>query len=70
MIAQLRYDPFTDRYILNGDPLHAGDPLRVLIYDSGSDDFRWKETRIERNADDQWYLVGLSGIQMNGLWAE
>lgn len=70
MIDQLRYDFSLDRYTLNGDPLHAGDPLRVLVYDSGADDFIWKETRIERNADDQWFLVGLPGIQPSGLWAE
>lgn len=70
MIDQLRYDAFTDRYILNGDPLHAGDPLRVLVYDPGEDDFIWRDTRIEMNSDGQWFLVGLPGIQPSGLWAE
>lgn len=69
MIAQLRYNPSTARYHIDGDELHAGDGLRVLICDKDGV-AEWTSTRIELSMDDVWFLPGLPGIQMSGLWAQ
>ena len=66
--GQLIFNVETNRYDLvsNGEILvdgyHCGDSVDVLI--NGS----WFPTRFEYN-DDGWYLVGLSGIVLNGLTA-
>ena len=61
-VAQLTYNPDTDRYELDGCDLHCGDCLTVLI--AG----KWVDTRIEYGED--WYLVGLTGYQIGGLFAK
>lgn len=69
-IAQLRYNHSTGRYHIDGDELHAGDGLSVLICNEDGV-VKWIYTRIELSmCDDVWYLMGLPpGIQMDGLWA-
>lgn len=60
--GQLIYDPTSERYDIDGQELHCGDVLQVLISDS------WVDTRIEL-ADDEWYLVGLDEYRLDGLLA-
>lgn len=60
--GQLIYDPTSERYEIDGQELHCGDVLQVLIGDS------WVDTRIELN-DAGWYLVGLGEYRLDGLLA-
>ena len=59
------FDPETDRMDIRFDNLHfygglhCGTPLEVLLNN------QWVPTRIEKAAD--WFLVGLSGLSLNGL---
>ena len=61
--GQLIYDPTSERYEIDGQELHCGDVLPVMIGQA------WVETRIELDANDEWYLVGLAGHQIDGLFA-
>ncbi len=65
-MAQLWYNEKTDRYEMNGDELHCGDCLEVLICDDGVT--KWVPTRME-STDCGWYLVGLEDYQIGGLFA-
>lgn len=68
IIAQLTYDPESDRMTFDGRGLHCGECLEVLVcngLDGGKPE--WIETRIEYDKD--WYLVGLLGYQVSGLFA-
>ena len=64
-LGALFYDPETDRMDIRFDDqrfyggLHCGTPLEVLLNN------HWVPTRIEKAAD--WFLVGLSGLSLNGL---
>ena len=60
--GRLTYDPSTGRSEIDGEELHCGDVLQVLIGDS------WVDTRIEI-ANDEWYLVGLNEYRLDGLLA-
>lgn len=67
-IAQLRYDPESERITFDGYGLHCGDGLEVLVCNGlNGNKPEWVETRIEYNKD--WYLVGLAGYQVSGLFA-
>lgn len=66
-IAQLRYNPDTDRLDFDGYGLHCGQCLEVLLVDGVDGQVKWVETRLEYG--DGWYLVGLVGYQANGLFA-
>ena len=63
----LIYDADTDRIDIRFDDmsyyggLHCGESMEVLRYGE------WFRTRIEMNADDEWYLVGLGKISLLGL---
>ena len=61
--GQLIYDPSSGRYEIDGEELHCGNVLQVLIGDS------WVDTRIEI-ANDDWYLVGLDEYRLDGLLAK
>lgn len=67
-VSQLIYNEETDHYELNGYDLHCGDCFEVLVFNGLTNKAEWIETRIEGN-DDGWYLIGLSGYQINGLFA-
>lgn len=67
--GQLIYDPTSDRYVIDGEELHCGDVLKVLVVNGLSGKEEWIETRIELDANDEWYLVGLVGYQIDGLFA-
>lgn len=66
-IAQLRYNPDTDRLDFDGYGLHCGRCFEVLLVDGVDGQAKWVETRLEYG--DGWYLVGLLGYQANGLFA-
>ena len=67
-ISQIIYNTETDCYELDGDSLHGGDRLEVLIHNGLSNEDEWIETSIEHNQDG-WYLTGLVGFQIPGLFA-
>lgn len=67
VVAQLRHNPETGRLDFDGDGLHCGQTLEVLIVDGFDGKSKWVETRLEFDTD--WYLVGLIGYQPNGLFA-
>ena len=61
--GQLIYDPSTGRYEIDEQELHCGDVLHVMIGQT------WVGTRIELDANDEWYLVGLNERRLDGLLA-
>lgn len=65
--AQLVYDTDGDRLTFDGEELHCGDTLEVLICNGLNGRTEWIETRLEY--DDDWYLIGLLGYQVSGLFA-
>ena len=71
MIEQLTYNPVTGRVALNGHELHAGEGLTVLALNVSDDTPEWVQTRIEYSQKrKEWYLVGLPGVQLVGLFAK
>ena len=68
-IAQLRYNDETDRIEHDGYGLHSGDCLAVLVVDGVDGQTKWVDTCIEFD-NGEWYLVGLMGYQVNGLFAK
>lgn len=70
MIGQLKYNEDTERIELDGNGLHAGDPLTVLIVNQAGKP-EWMDTRIEfDHGSKTWLLIGLWGYQVNGLFAK
>lgn len=69
MIGQLILNPETGRLEVdrNGDGLHSGQPLKVLVVDEVGAP-RWIDTRLEYSKG--WYLVGLQVEQVAGLFAQ
>ena len=65
VVRQLVQNPDTNRLEFDGDGLHCGMCLEVLVVRNGKP--CWEETRLEYGQD--WFLVGLPGIQVNGLFA-
>ena len=59
----LVFDENTDRFDLASyyGGLHCGECFDVLV---GG---RWKPTRIEMSASQEWYLVGIRADDLNGL---
>ena len=69
MIAQLKYNKETRRLSLNGDDLHSGEPLTVLVVSQDGIQ-TWVDTRLEYSHESKdWYLVDLPVFQVNGLFA-
>ena len=68
MNGKLNFNPTSGRYEIDGQELHCGDGLKVLVVNGLSGEEEWIETRIELN-DAGWYLVGLVGYQIDGLFA-
>ena len=67
-IAQLIYDQESDRLSFDGEDLHCGECLEVMVCNGlNGDQAEWIATRLEYN--DHWYLVGLLGYQVSGLFA-
>ena len=66
---QLTYDADTDRYYFDNEPLHCGDTLQVFIHNGLTGQDEWIDTRIEIDGQGEWYLVGLIGYQIAGLFA-
>lgn len=67
-VSQLTYNAEVDRYEMDGQCLSCGDCIDVLVWNGITDREEWVSTRIEQNVDG-WYLVGIVGYQMNGLFA-
>lgn len=65
--AQLIYNRETDRLSFDGDDLHCGTPLEVLVIDGLDGSTKWVETTLEYSQD--WFLTGLLGYQASGLFA-
>ena len=63
----LIFDERTDRYDIRFDfseyygGLHCGDCFDVFVRG------KWKPTRMEMNATQEWYLVGVRANDLNGL---
>lgn len=66
--GQLKFDQAADRLVLDDLQLHCGDVLEVLIVNGLTGQAEWIKTRVEVN-DEGWYLVGLVGYQISGLFA-
>lgn len=67
-ISQLHYDPESDRMIFDERELHCGEYLEVLVCNGlNGDKPECVETRVEYGED--WYLEGLLGYQVSGLFA-
>lgn len=67
-VGQIIFDQDAERLVLDGQPLHCGDTLEVLIVNGLDGQTQWLQTRVEVN-DEGWYLVGLFGYQISGLFA-
>ena len=70
MIKQLTLNEETERIELNGDELHCGDPLTVMIINAAGKP-EWIKTWIEFSHNRRcWYLSDFPNIQVNGLFAK
>ena len=67
-ISQIHYNEETDLYELDNKDLHCGDCLTVLVVNGLTNKAEWIETSLENNGED-WYLVGLIGYEIGGLFA-
>ena len=68
-VSQLVFDEASGRYILDNESLSCGDTLKVLVYNGLTNNAEWIDTRIELDSNDNWYLVGLFGYSIGGLFA-
>lgn len=68
MVSQILFDSESDRLLFDGDPLFCGQCLDVLVYNGLSDSPEWVSTRVEYGSSG-WYLVGLLGYTVHGLFA-
>lgn len=65
--AQIRFDG--EDYTLDGERLHCGDALEVLIVDGLDGEIKVEQSRFELDGEDNPFLPGLLGYQVNGLFA-
>ena len=68
--GQLVYDEEYKRFEIDNHGLHCGDCLSVLIVDGIDNKPKWIDTSIEINVNGEWYLTGLIGYQISGLFAK
>ena len=68
-VSQLIFDRQRDRFLLDGVDVVPGDLLRVLIFDGLTGAERWQDTRMEMDGSGSYYLFGLLGYQIGGLFA-
>ena len=64
--SRLEYDEEIDRFKIDGYGLHCWERIEILF--NGS----WIETRVEvdwskYDCKDKWYLVGLKGLEFEGI---
>lgn len=64
MKGRILFDADTGYLTLNGNELHCGDIVTVLICGE------WAEDRLELDSNDRWYLVGHPDIAPYGLTAK
>lgn len=67
MLKQIKRDAMWDTLSLGKERLSCGDCLRVLVPDENGG-AKLVETRLE--ISDEWYFVGLPGIDVEGCFAE
>lgn len=69
-VDQLHYDSREGRMMFNGEGLHCGTVLEVLLPEDGwvSDRLEYSDWRDRNSGYTGWYLVGHPRIQVNGLW--
>lgn len=71
MIAQLLMNDYTGRIEHNGNGLHAGDQIKVLVIDYDTELPVWIQTTIDHNhITGDWYLEACPVYQVDGLFAE
>ena len=68
-VSQLIFDRQRDRFTLDGSDVLPGDLLRVLIYDGVAGKETWTDTTMQLSDDGNYYLQGLLGYCLNGLFA-
>lgn len=64
MNGRILFNAETGRLVLNGNDLHCGDIVTVLI---GGE---WAEDRLETDVNDRWYLVNHPDVAPYGLTAK
>lgn len=69
LVSQLLYNAETDHFELDKEELKSGDRLKVLVFNGLSNAPEWVETSIELDDENKWYLFGLVGYALNGLFA-
>lgn len=70
-VDQLRVSPETGHVEIGGRELYCGNHLEVLVCNGLHGGVpEWVETHLELDADDNWYLAGLLGYQIDGLFAK
>ena len=69
-VSQMLYNADNDRFTLDGEDLHCGDCLKVLVFNGLSNAPEWIDTRLEMDGSNNWYLTGLIGYSISGLFAE
>lgn len=67
-VFQIKYDEDADRYYIDDYALHCGDCFEVLVFNGLTNKAEWVETSIEGTRD-TWYLTGLAGYDIGGLFA-
>lgn len=68
-VGQLRIDAASGQLSLDGSDLREGDALRVLVVDGASGQPVWIDTSVAADVCGVWYLSGLVGYQVSGLFA-
>lgn len=66
-IKQIRYNAETDRLEIDGDGIHCGQNIIVLLPDNSGTP-SWQRIRVEYS--EKWYIPGHKGIEPAGLFAK
>jgi len=69
IVCQLRFDEENERITFDNTALHCGDCFEVLIFNGLTNKAEWIDTSLEMNHEKQWYLSGLIGYDIIGLFA-
>ena len=70
-VFQITYNEDTERYELDGRSLTSGTALSVHVWNGLTQKFEWIDTSMEfSKSKGGYYLVGLLGYQISGLFAK
>ena len=69
LVSQLIFDRSRDRFQLDGCDVLPGDLLRVLVYDGIACKEVWIDTTMQLSDDGNYFLDGLLGYCLTGLFA-